>query len=47
MKAVRLQKYHQHPVIEDVPEPRATGPFDVVDVAGRPLISLTVKEAHR
>jgi NAD+-dependent secondary alcohol dehydrogenase Adh1 len=30
MKAVRLQKYHQHPVIEDVPEPRATGPFDVV-----------------
>lgn len=30
MKAVRLQKYHQHPVIEEVPEPRATGPFDVV-----------------
>ncbi|ADJ46103.1 alcohol dehydrogenase [Amycolatopsis mediterranei S699] len=30
MKAVRLQKYHQHPVIEDVLQPRATGPFDVV-----------------
>ena len=30
MKAVRLQKYHQQPVIEDVPEPRATGPLDVV-----------------
>ena len=30
MKAVRLQKYHQHPVLEDVPEPHATGPFDVV-----------------
>ena len=30
MKAVRLQKYHQQPVIEEVPEPRATGPFDVV-----------------
>ena len=30
MKAVRLQKYHQQPVVEDVPEPRATGPLDVV-----------------
>ncbi|MEU8633945.1 NAD(P)-dependent alcohol dehydrogenase [Amycolatopsis sp. NPDC048633] len=30
MKAVRLQEYHQQPVIEEVPEPRATGPFDVV-----------------
>ncbi|HKN54013.1 MAG TPA: NAD(P)-dependent alcohol dehydrogenase [Amycolatopsis sp.] len=30
MKAVRLHKYHQQPVIEEVPEPRATGPFDVV-----------------
>ncbi|MEV4147526.1 NAD(P)-dependent alcohol dehydrogenase [Amycolatopsis sp. NPDC049691] len=30
MKAVRLQKYHEQPVIEEVPEPRATGPFDVV-----------------
>jgi NAD+-dependent secondary alcohol dehydrogenase Adh1 len=30
MKAVRLQKYHRQPVIEEVPEPRATGPFDVV-----------------
>ena len=30
MKAVRLQKYHQQPAIEEVPEPRATGPLDVV-----------------
>lgn len=30
MKAVRLQKYHQQPVIEQVPEPSAKGPFDVV-----------------
>lgn len=30
MKAVRLHAYHQQPVIEEVPEPQATGPFDVV-----------------
>jgi len=30
MKAVRLHTYHQQPVIEDVPEPTAKGPFDVV-----------------
>jgi predicted TIM-barrel fold metal-dependent hydrolase len=30
MKAVRLHTYHQQPVIEDVPEPKATEPFDVV-----------------
>jgi NAD+-dependent secondary alcohol dehydrogenase Adh1 len=30
MKAVRLQSYHQQPVIEDVPEPTVSGPFDVV-----------------
>lgn len=30
MKAVRLHAYHQQPVIEDVPEPRAKEPFDVV-----------------
>jgi NAD+-dependent secondary alcohol dehydrogenase Adh1 len=30
MKAVRLHAYHQQPVVEDVPEPRATGPLDVV-----------------
>jgi NAD+-dependent secondary alcohol dehydrogenase Adh1 len=30
MKAVRLHAYHSKPVIEEVPEPRATGPFDVV-----------------
>ncbi|GHF32947.1 NAD+-dependent secondary alcohol dehydrogenase Adh1 [Amycolatopsis bartoniae] len=30
MKAVRLHEYHRQPVVEQVPEPRATGPFDVV-----------------
>jgi NAD+-dependent secondary alcohol dehydrogenase Adh1 len=30
MKAVRLHSYHNKPVIEEVPEPKATGPFDVV-----------------
>jgi NAD+-dependent secondary alcohol dehydrogenase Adh1 len=30
MKAVRLHAYHQQPVIDDVPEPAATGPLDVV-----------------
>ncbi|WP_410662476.1 NAD(P)-dependent alcohol dehydrogenase [Amycolatopsis sp. lyj-84] len=30
MKAVRLRSYHRRPVVEEVPEPRATGPFDVV-----------------
>ncbi|WP_236792838.1 NAD(P)-dependent alcohol dehydrogenase [Amycolatopsis sp. GM8] len=30
MKAVRLHKYHQQPVIEQVPEPAAKEPFDVV-----------------
>src|SRR6201996_7901931 len=30
MKAVRLQAYHKQPVIEDVPEPTAKGPLDVV-----------------
>lgn len=30
MKAVRLHSYHQQPVIEEVPEPTVTGPFDVV-----------------
>ena len=30
MKAVRLHEYEKRPVVEDVPEPEATGPFDVV-----------------
>jgi NAD+-dependent secondary alcohol dehydrogenase Adh1 len=30
MKAVRLHSYHQQPVVEEVPEPRARHPFDVV-----------------
>ena len=30
MKAVRLHAYDEPPVVEQVPEPKATGPFDVV-----------------
>jgi NAD+-dependent secondary alcohol dehydrogenase Adh1 len=30
MKAVRLHSYHRQPVVEDVPEPSAKEPFDVV-----------------
>jgi NAD+-dependent secondary alcohol dehydrogenase Adh1 len=30
MKAVRLHEYHQDPVVEEVPEPEARGPLDVV-----------------
>ena len=30
MKAVRLHEYEMRPVVEEVPEPEATGPFDVV-----------------
>ena len=30
MKAVRLHGYHQNPQVDDVPEPVAKGPFDVV-----------------
>jgi NAD+-dependent secondary alcohol dehydrogenase Adh1 len=30
MKAVRLHAYHQEPVVEDVPEPTVSSPFDVV-----------------
>ena len=30
MKAVRLHGYHQHPVVEEVPEPTVRGPLDVV-----------------
>ncbi len=30
MKAVRLHAYHQQPVVEEVPEPRVSGPLDVV-----------------
>jgi NAD+-dependent secondary alcohol dehydrogenase Adh1 len=34
MKAVRLHTYHQQPVIEEVPEPVAKEPFDVVVKVG-------------
>ncbi|QUQ66476.1 NAD(P)-dependent alcohol dehydrogenase [Kutzneria sp. CA-103260] len=30
MRAVRLHSYHQQPVVEEVPQPRARDPFDVV-----------------
>jgi NAD+-dependent secondary alcohol dehydrogenase Adh1 len=30
VKAVRLHEYHQRPVIEEVPEPKVSGPLDVV-----------------
>jgi NAD+-dependent secondary alcohol dehydrogenase Adh1 len=30
MKAVRLHQFHATPVVEDVPEPAITGPFDVI-----------------
>ena len=32
MKAVRLHKFHSMPVIDEVPEPRITGPFDVATI---------------
>jgi NAD+-dependent secondary alcohol dehydrogenase Adh1 len=30
MKAVRLHEYHNQPVVEEVPEPTVSGPFDVL-----------------
>src|SRR5881398_1180905 len=30
MKAVRLHQYEEHPVVEEVAEPKVTGPFDVI-----------------
>ncbi len=30
MKAVRLAKYHEQPKVEEVPEPKMTGPLDVI-----------------
>ena len=30
MKAVRLHKYHDRPSVDDVPEPKVTGPLDVI-----------------
>src|ERR1700737_1494936 len=30
MKAVRLHHYQEHPVVEEVAEPKITGPFDVI-----------------
>lgn len=34
MKAVRLHAYHKQPVVDEVPEPTASGPFDVVVKVG-------------
>ena len=30
MKAVRLQKSHTQPVIDEVPDPKISGPLDVI-----------------
>ena len=30
MKAVRLHKFHSTPVVDDVPEPKVSGPLDVI-----------------
>jgi len=30
MKAVRLHRYDEHPILEEVPDPRITGPHDVI-----------------
>lgn len=30
MKAVRLHRYQERPVVQEIPDPRATGPLDVV-----------------
>jgi NAD+-dependent secondary alcohol dehydrogenase Adh1 len=38
MKAVRLHEYDKRPVVEDVPEPEVSGPFDVlVEIGGAGL----------
>ncbi len=34
MKAVRLHGYHQQVVVEEVPEPTVSGPFDVIVKVG-------------
>ncbi len=34
MKAVRLHAYNEQPVIDEVPEPKVTGPFDVLVKVG-------------
>ena len=34
MKAVRLHAYHQQPVVEEVPEPKISGPLDVIVKVG-------------
>src|SRR4030095_11745191 len=30
MKAVRLHRYHERPSVDEVPEPKVTGPLDVL-----------------
>ena len=44
MKAVRLHKFHTQPVIDEVPEPKISGPLDVIVKIGgagvcRPLLA--------
>src|SRR5919204_137116 len=30
MKAVRLHKFHTQPMVDDIPEPKISGPLDVI-----------------
>ena len=41
MKAVRLHKFHSTPVIDDVPEPKVTGPLDVIVKIGGAAVCRT------
>ena len=49
MKAVRLHKYDERPTVEEVPDPKIEGPFDVVvriGGAGLCRTDLHIIEAH-
>ncbi len=49
MKAVRLHEYGQHPVVEEVAEPRITSPYDVIvriGGAGLCRTDLHIMEGH-
>jgi len=39
MKAVRLHKFHTQPVIDDVPEPKISGPLDVIGTSDAGVLS--------
>src|SRR3546814_785575 len=47
MKAVRLHEYHKRPVVEEVAEPTADGPFEVVvRIAGAAHCRTDLPTAH-